>query len=304
MLEFQAMVTGIACSDGICVSESLAIQEFLSSDLVDEARFEYLEKFKGNTLIPFGHSKECKSNNENIGFMKSCQNVLPPLRDVAISVVPETSLETINQMPSLNTTSSKLDDLEIATIKRETEELQRSEYNLQKIGPQIMEANYHIQDVQGDGNCCFYAILQCLNPDKNYEHVTQEDENWQEAKNLRDIFSQDPNLSQMVTNLLDPQQKNRFLPLEPEVLSRIAQRLNLPIIIINSTYVEDAAFEDPTNHGFIIVNPKESTITPTDTFKDALETTGENPIVLLYTPNHWKAVIPHQSTKSSDKSSD
>lgn len=62
ILEFQAMVTGIMCSDGVCVSESSAIQEFLSSDLVNEARFRYLEKFKGEILIPFGHDKECEPN--------------------------------------------------------------------------------------------------------------------------------------------------------------------------------------------------------------------------------------------------
>lgn len=302
VLEFQAMVTGITCSNGICVSESLAIQEFLNSDLINEARFEYLEKFKGEILIPFGHSKECESNDENIGFMKKCCEMLPRLGSVAIPKVP---VMPSLKMPSLHTTFLKPDDSEIATIERETEELQRSEDNLQIIGPQVRDANYHIQDVRGDGNCGFYAILQCLHPDKSYEYVTKGDENWKDAESLRsEIFSMDSNLSQMVIDRLDPQQGNRFLPLDPGVLSMVAQALKRPIIVINSTYVEYAAFENPTNHRFIIVNPMGNTVTFSTALKDAFETAGERPIVLLYTPNHWKAVIPNPSIEFSDKSSD
>ncbi len=112
----------------------------------------------------------------------------------------------------------------------------------------------------------------------------------------------------MVTNLLDPQQGNRFLPLAYEKLSRVAQTQNRPVIVINSTYVENIDFEDPTvedvNHMFIILNTDGGIITSPTTFQDALKSAGKNPIVLLYTPNHWKAVIPNLSTKSSDKSSD
>ena len=307
VLELQAMVTGIMCSDGVCVSESSAIQEFLDSDLVNEARFQYLEKFKSGILIPFGHSKECESNHENIGFMKKCCEMLPRLGSVAIPQVP--AMPPL-EMPSLHTPPSGPDEAEIATIERETEELQRSENNLQIIGPQVRDANYHIQDVRGDGNCGFYAILQCLHPDKNYEDVTQGDENWNAAESLRrEIFSTNPNLSQMVTNWPDPLQGNRFLPLNFEVLSTIVRAQGRPIIVINSTYVDNPAFEDPTaenvNYMFITVRPERSIETSsTIKFKDALETAGENPIVLLYTPNHWKAVTPNPSTESSNKSSD
>jgi len=307
VLEFQAMVTGITCSNGICVSESLAIQEFLNSDLVNEARFQYLEKFKGEILIPFGHDKECELNEENIDFMKRCCEMLPSLGGVVIPIVSATTLGTKKQVLSLH---NGLDAAGIATMERIAADIKRSENNLRIIGPQIEDANYHIQDVRGDGNCGFYAILQCLHLDKNYEHVSQGNENWNAAEKLRSkIFSTDSNLSQMVTNWSDPLQGNRFLPLDFEVLSTIARAQERPIIVINSTYVDNPAFEDPTaenvNYMFITVRPEGSIETSsTIKFKDALETAGENPIVLLYTPNHWKAVTLNPSTESSNKSSD
>ncbi len=297
--EFQAMVTGIMCSDGVCVSESSAIQEFLSSDLVNEARFQYLEKFKGEILIPFGHAKECEPNEENIDFMKRCCEMLPRLGGAAILAAPATSLGTVSQMISQNTPPSGFDTAEIATMKRIAADIERSESNLRIIESQIKDQGYRIQDVRGDGNCGFYAILQCLHLDKNYEHVSHGDENWNSAENLRSaIFSTNPNLSQMVTNRSDPLQNNRFLPLDFEVLSTIARAQGRPIIVINSTCVDNPAFEDPTNHMFITVSPDGGRIFPTN-FGNALETAGENPIVLLYTPNHWKAVTPNPSTKSS-----
>ena len=302
--EFQAMVTGITCSDGIRVSESLAIQEFLSSDLVNEARFQYLEKFKGEILIPFGHNKECVSTPEYISFLGRCCEMLPRLGGAAILAAPATSLGTVSQMISQNTPPSGFDTAEIATMKREEEELQRSESNLRIIESQIKDQGYRIKDVRGDGNCGFYAILQCLHPDKNYEHVTQRDENWMATERLRrEIFPTGSNLSQMVTNWPDPLQNNRFLPLDLGVLSAITRAQGRPIIVINSTYVEHAAFEDPTNHMFITVSPDGGRIFPIN-FGNALRSAGERPIVLLYTPNHWEAVILTPSTESSDKSSD
>lgn len=307
VLEFQAMVTGIMCSDGVCVSESSAIQEFLSSDLVNEARFRYLEKFKGEILIPFGHDKECKPNEKNIGFMERCCEMLPRLGGESMPMVSATSLgTTISPIPS-----SGPDVTEVATMERIAADIERSENNLRIIVPQIGEATYHIQDVRGDGNCGFYAILQCCNPGRSYEHVTPGDENWKTTEELRnEIFPMDSNLSQMVTDLSDPQQRNRFLPLDIEALPRVAQVKRRPIIIINSTYVKDAAFEDTTpenvNYMFIRVNPDGSIEKTSFTkFKDALKTNAaESPIVLLYTPEHWKAVIPNPPTESSDKSRD
>ena len=294
--EFQAMVTGITCSDGIRVSESLAIQEFLSSDLVNEARFQYLEKFKGEILIPFGHNKECVSTPEYISFLGRCCEMLPSLGGVVIPIVSATTLGTKKQVLSLH---NGPDAAGIATMERIAADIERSENNLRIIGPQIEDANYHIQDVRGDGNCGFYAILKCLHPDKNYEDVTHGDENWNSAENLRrKIFSTNPNLSQMVIDRSDPLQNNRFLPLDLGVLSAITRAQGRPIIVINSTCVDNPAFEDPTNHMFITVSPDGGRIFPTN-FGDALRSAGERPIVLLYTPNHWKAVISNPSTKSS-----
>ena len=298
--EFQAMVTGITCSDGICVSESLAIQEFLSSDLVDEARFEHLRDYKGEILIPFGHNKECGLTPEYISFMERCCEMLPCLGGVSMPMVSTTSLgTTIPPVPPSGPAAA-----EIATIEREAANIERSKSNLRIIGPQIEEARYHIQDVRGDGNCGFYAILQCLHPDKNYGDGIKDDGNWKAAKKLKsEIFPPGSNLSQMVTDLTDSQQRNRFLPLDLGVLSGVAQALKRPIIVINSTYVEHTAFEDPTNHRFITVSPDGSRTFPIN-FGNALRSVGENPIVLLHTPNHWEAVIFTPSTESSIQSSD
>ena len=299
--EFQAMVTGIMCSDGVCVSESSAIQEFLNSDLVNEARFQYLEKFKGEILIPFGHNKECVSTHEYISFLGRCCEMLPSLGGVVIPIVSATTLGTKKQVLSLH---NGPDVAGIATMKRIAADIERSENNLRIIRQQIEDANYHIQDVRGDGNCGFYAILQCLHLDENYEHVIQGDENWKNAEELRrKIFPAGSNLFQMVTDLTDSQQRNRFLPLDFEVLSTIARAQERPIIVINSTYVEHTVFEDPTNHRFITVSPEGSRTFPIN-FGNALRFGGENPIVLLYRPNHWEAVILTPSTESSTQSSD
>ena len=263
--------------------------EKIPSEEEKQKNFELLGELLPQFRLPFGESglkKQAVSHED-------CSKLRPPLlsTDGTPSVPP-----------------SGPDAAEIATMEREVEELQRSENNLRIIEPQIRDANYHIQDVRGDGNCGFYAILQCLHLDKNYEHVSHGDENWNAAESLRrEIFSTDPNLSQMVTDRLN--QGNRFLPLGLEALSLVARAQGRPIIVINSTYVEHAAFEDPTaenvNYMFITVKPEGSIETSSSIkFKDVLKSAGENPIVLLYTPNHWKAVIPNPSTESFDKSSD
>lgn len=291
-LEFQAMVTGITCFNGTRISESLAIQEFLNSDLVDEARFEHLRPYRGQILIPFGHNEEQEAADKYIYFMKKCCEILPCLGNVDVT-----------------DSSAISDNVEITTIEMEAAESERSETNLQIIRSQIEAANYHIQNVKSDGNCGFYTVLQCFHPDKDYEHVTQGDGNWQDAESLRRKMFPDSSLHEMVTGDLPTNtRQERYLPLDFQearlaIYKEAQSNSKSGVIIINSTYDSNPTrVIDPINHMFMTINA-DGNVASYANFADALDSAGENPIVLLYTPNHWKAVIQNPSIKSSDKNS-
>lgn len=299
-LEFQAMVTGVTCSDSLRVSESLAIQEFLNSDLLNEARFESLQQYRGQILIPFGHDENQKVTEEYLGFMRRCCEMLPHLDTVATSVPPTMSLGTMMMFdrPTMQHQTFQPDyefgDTEITTIAGKATELERSEDNLQAIRRKLAAAGYHIQDVLGDGNCGFYAILQALDPARNYEHVDPGDDNWHAAERLRQhMFPNDPDLSQMVTRTTsDVDRQRRYLPLDNQnarqAIFAIAGR---QVIVINSTYNSNNPSGDPLNNEFMILN-EDGSITLCESFQAALGASEENPIVLLYTPGHWQAAMP------------
>lgn len=123
---------------------------------------------------------------------------------------------------------------------------------------------------------------------------------WQQAEELRQrMFPNNPNLSQMVTNVTPQDEREQhYLPLDTkearQAIFRIANENNRQVIIINSTYDNTLENEDPLNHLFMTLNA-DGDIVPYEDFEVALQNTGNNPIILLYTPGHWQAVL--QETK-------
>ncbi|MFQ6723530.1 MAG: hypothetical protein ACLRFH_03965 [Opitutales bacterium] len=165
---------------------------------------------------------------------------------------------------------------------------------------ELGNSGYHVQNVTGDGNCGFYAILQALNPNSNFSSVQRGDNQWQQAEQLRrTMFPDVQNLSQMVTNETPQNEREQhYLPLDNEevrqAIFRIAAEHGRQVIVINSVYNADFANDDPVNHLFMVLNSDaDNGIVPYENFAAALRKAGNNPIVLLYTPGHWQAVLPN-----------
>ena len=171
-------------------------------------------------------------------------------------------------------------------------ESERVAVNMPTIQEQIAEAGYRIQNVLGDGNCGIYAILQTLNPIEGYESFVAMKN---AAKQLRQrMFPADSPLSQMVTDLGDEGQRNRWLALDDrgtrQAIFKIAQDNDRQVIIINAVHDPRSDIEDPVNPMFMMLDA-EGNVTGYKTFQNVLRDAGENPMILLYTPRHWQGVL-------------
>ena len=171
-------------------------------------------------------------------------------------------------------------------------ERERVGVNMPTIQKQIAEGGYRIQDVLGDGNCGIYVILQALKPIEDYGNITAMKN---AAEQLRQrMFPADSPLSQMVTDLEDEGQQNRWLPLDDrgtrQAIFKIAQDNGRQVIIINATHNPRSDIEDPVNPMFMKVDA-EGNVIGYETFQNVLRDAGENPMILLYTPGHWQGVL-------------
>ena len=156
--------------------------------------------------------------------------------------------------------------------------------------------DYHIKNVKGDGNCGFYAILQALNPEKDYSKVQPGDDAWNDAVTLRKQMFPNGPLSEMVTgDLNENERQQRYLPLDEQNVRRaifnVAQEQNRQVIIVNTAYNSNDNRKDPLNYMFMSIDLNGDT-TGYETFEEVLMEVEENPMILLYTPRHWQAVLP------------
>lgn len=160
-----------------------------------------------------------------------------------------------------------------------------SEVNEEVIANELTERGLTIQNVTGDGNCGIYALLAGLNPANavNYTHVSRNSTEWIAAANLRRVLFGDNNdLIQMGSWLaLDDadtlQSVNNYL---------MARGRSLIILDTTVTVESGVAFS------LVNANGERQFF---NTLEEVLQAGGNNSLILVYTPNHWKAVIPNSN---------
>ena len=171
-----------------------------------------------------------------------------------------------------------------------------SRLNEANIAYELETRGLQIQNVTGDGNCGIYALLAGLNPDQasNYEHVspsTEEGSPWQNAANLRQaLFGNTNALGQMVTDVAAHNQVNRWLALDNQqalqaVNTHVRNQGRSSLVILDTTVTVESGV------AFTVIGANGEQIRY-NTLTDALNEAGNNPLMLVYTPNHWKAVVP------------
>lgn len=168
------------------------------------------------------------------------------------------------------------------------EDFNQAENNMIKIQEAITSENYFIQNVTGDGNCGFYAILQGLNPEQNYESVKQRSEQWEAAARLRRTIAgatDNENLQDMTTNAFGTEVNHLGFDALPAVARHLASLKNTPrgLVVINSTPTEQYpmySYYDEQGEQHSVNN-----------LNDALKNSN-NPVILLFKPGHWQAVLP------------
>ena len=147
-----------------------------------------------------------------------------------------------------------------------------------------------IQNVTGDGNCGIYALLAGLHPDQagSYSQVTNNSQAWQNAANLRqELFGNANALSRMVDG---HNQLDRWLALDNNealqaVNTYVRNQGRSSLIILDTTVMAESGV------AFTVIGVNGEQIRY-NTITDALNAGGDNPLMLVYTPNHWKAVVP------------
>jgi hypothetical protein len=171
---------------------------------------------------------------------------------------------------------------EMEALRITLEEVEVANQNLVGIQQQLNDAGYEIQPIRGDGNCGFYAILKALNPGQRYDRVQQGDPQWGEATQLRQTIADltgNQHIRDMVTTPLGTEDRQMGF----DALPAVAQHLNRPLVVINTTpdaqHPMFAYYNQNGNHG--IANG----------FQAALDA-AHNPVILLYRPGHWEAVVP------------
>jgi hypothetical protein len=191
-------------------------------------------------------------------------------------------------LPSSSSSSSSSSSLEaeeegeITALRLLAREMERDENNMFPIRAFIARSGYEIRSVPGDGNCGIYALLQALEPEKDYSRVRRDDPHWQAAVQLRQALE----LGGMVTNPHDIRGQLGFdaLPAVGEYFSSRGRRL----VVINST-------PDRGHSMYSYYGPGEGEegrygMQEAGSFEEALKRAGEAPLVLLYRMGHWDAV--------------
>lgn len=198
---------------------------------------------------------------------------------------------------------------EMEALRVTLEEVETDRRNIETIQQQLTSAHYRVHLIQGDGNCGFYAILQALHSDQNYAHVQQNDQQWNDAAQLRRAIAVAPGLDHLrgmtTTPLGTEDQQMGF-----DALPAVARHLNRPLVVINTTPTTNhpmfAYYDQGGNHyeainfraaldtGFVASSISS---TPDSTLMFDLHTQArrEQPIVLLYRPGHWEAVLPNHA---------
>lgn len=207
-------------------------------------------------------------------------------RGIKVSVPPPKKRRVVtDELSSVTFPSQEL-------LKMQDVEGKQIGINMPRIQGQITEAGYYIEDVLGDGNCGIYAVLKTLTPTENYESIAAMKD---AAKQLRQrMFPAGSPLSLMVTNLGDREQRSRWLSLDDREARRsivkVAKENGRSVVVINATYNPSLEVEDPVNHMFMRLDV-EGNVTGYESFQDVLGDDRNNPMVLLYTSNHWQAVL-------------
>ena len=168
------------------------------------------------------------------------------------------------------------------------EDFNQAEENMSNVHNDIQNAGYRIQNVTGDGNCGFYAILQGLNlEERNYATVEQDNEEWKAAAELRKTIADatgNEHLQEMTTTALGTEANQLGFDALPAVAQHLANLKNpRNLVVINSTPTEQYPM-----YSYYDAQGEQHSV---NNLNDALEKSN-NPVILLYTPNHWQAVLP------------
>lgn len=154
--------------------------------------------------------------------------------------------------------------------------------NEEVIANELSKRGLIIQNVTGDGNCGIYALLAGLNPANavNYTHVSRNSTEWIAAANLRRVlFANNNDLIQMGSWLaLDD--ANTLQAVNNYLMAR-----GRSLIILDTT----VTVESGVAFSLVNANGERQFF---NTLEEVLQAGGDNSLMLVYTPNHWKAVIP------------
>ncbi|MDR2396340.1 MAG: hypothetical protein LBD69_00540 [Puniceicoccales bacterium] len=219
---------------------------------------------------------------------------------------------------------------EIEALKITLEEVELAGQNLMNIRRQLNAAGYAIFPIRGDGNSGFYAILKALNPTQDYLSFIQEESveqrstlpQWQTAVRLRHAIANAPRLDhlrEMTTTPLGTEDRQMGFDALPAV-ARHLHGLEPPrlLVVINTTvdspdhiftyYDQNGDMQEAANfqgalnaanplldaaiHTTIATDLDPGTTIPTLIARPSVLTARGSPIVLLYRPGHWEAVVP------------
>lgn len=159
-----------------------------------------------------------------------------------------------------------------------------SKVNEEVIANELAERGFTIQNVTGDGNCGIYALLAGLNPTNaaSYAHVLRNSPELRAAISLRQVLFENSN-----DDLI---QMGRWLALDDvntlQAVNHYLMTQGRTSLIIFDTTV---TVESGVAFSLVNANGERQFF---NTLEEVLQAGGNNPLMLVYTPNHWKAVIP------------
>ncbi|MDR0647048.1 MAG: hypothetical protein LBF43_01260 [Puniceicoccales bacterium] len=164
--------------------------------------------------------------------------------------------------------------------------------------PILSAAGYQAFTVHGDGNDGFYAILEALTPSDDFltfhYSIKENDDRWNAAAALRQaIANMDPALARlrdMTTMPLGTEDQQMGFDDLPAVARHLHQQYNRPLIVIDAT-----ATPENQQPMFTYYDQNGTKYGATDFQAAMYPIRGMTPIILLYKPGHWDAVIPTPS---------
>ncbi len=147
----------------------------------------------------------------------------------------------------------------------------------------FLNNNYKIEDVQGDGNCGIYAILCGLNAEANINN---------------NIFLRNqifPPNHRMRTN-------GAWLGMEDLslVTSYLKNNYNRDLVIINTSPVNPNITNVIVPDDHIYTRYIDDHWVRYNNLDEAVNKNLNQPVILLYSSNHWQAVLPNENTTSKD----